>query len=98
MAAAQRLGSFSTLGERSGLPAWRTTPSWLSSGPQDRAIPPESQRFMVNRMKAHTREVNSSHVANDLSPPRRDEHDPGRGPRNQATDHASRSKPAHPVR
>ena len=42
---------------------WRTIPSWYLVARQDQAIPPDSQRFMAQRMKAHTREINSSHVA-----------------------------------
>ena len=30
---------------------------------QDHAIPPESERFMAERMHAHTTEIDSSHVA-----------------------------------
>lgn len=63
MAAAQRPGALSTLGEPSGEPAWKTIPSWYLVARQDRAIPPDSERFMAKRMKAHTREINSSHVA-----------------------------------
>jgi len=63
MAAAQRPGALSTLMEQSGEPAWRTIPSWYLVAKQDRAIPPASQRFMAQRMKAHIREINSSHVA-----------------------------------
>jgi pimeloyl-ACP methyl ester carboxylesterase len=63
MAASQRPGSLNTLSEKSGPPAWKTIPSWYLVAKQDRAIPPASERFMAKRMKAHTREINSSHVA-----------------------------------
>ena len=63
MAASQRPGAVSTLTEHSGPAAWTTIPSWYLVARQDRAIPPAAQRFMANRMKAHTREINSSHVA-----------------------------------
>jgi len=63
MAASQRPGAVSTLTEHSGPAAWTTVPSWYLVARQDRAIPPAAQRFMANRMKAHTREINSSHVA-----------------------------------
>jgi len=63
MAAAQRPGALSTLTEHSGPAAWTTIPSWYLVARQDRAIPPATQRFMADRMKAHTREINSSHVA-----------------------------------
>ena len=63
MAAAQRPGAVATLSEHSGPAAWSTIPSWYLVARQDRAIPPAAQRYMATRMKAHTREVNSSHVA-----------------------------------
>jgi len=63
MAAGQRPGALATLGEPSGVPAWKTIPSWYLVARQDRAIPPDSERFMAKRMNAHTREINSSHVA-----------------------------------
>ena len=63
MAASQRPAAVSTLSEHSGPAAWTTIPSWYLVARQDRAIPPAAQRFMANRMKAHTREINSSHVA-----------------------------------
>jgi pimeloyl-ACP methyl ester carboxylesterase len=63
MAASQRPGSLSTLGEPSGAPAWKSIPSWYLVAGQDRAIPPASERFMAQRMGAHTVEIASSHVA-----------------------------------
>jgi len=63
MAASQRPGSLSTLGEPSGVPAWRTIPSWYLVANQDRAIPPAAERFMAARMGAHTVQIDSSHVA-----------------------------------
>jgi pimeloyl-ACP methyl ester carboxylesterase len=63
MAASQRPGALSTLTEHSGPAAWTSIPSWYLVARQDRAIPPAAQRFMAARMKARTREINSSHVA-----------------------------------
>jgi pimeloyl-ACP methyl ester carboxylesterase len=63
MAAMQRPASVATLGEPSGVPAWKTIPSWYLVANQDHAIPPAAERFMAQRMGAHTIEVNSSHVA-----------------------------------
>jgi pimeloyl-ACP methyl ester carboxylesterase len=63
MAASQRPGALSTLGEPSGAPAWKTIPSWYLVAGQDQAIPPASERFMAQRMGAHTIEIASSHVA-----------------------------------
>jgi pimeloyl-ACP methyl ester carboxylesterase len=63
MAASQRPAELATLGQPSGVPAWKTIPSWYLVAKQDNAIPPASERFMAKRMGAHTREINSSHVA-----------------------------------
>jgi pimeloyl-ACP methyl ester carboxylesterase len=63
MGASQRPAELATLGEPSGVPAWKTIPSWYLVASQDHAIPPASERFMAHRMGAHTVEINSSHVA-----------------------------------
>jgi pimeloyl-ACP methyl ester carboxylesterase len=63
MAASQRPAELATLGQPSGVPAWRTIPTWYLVASQDHAIPPASERFMAHRMHAHTVEINSSHVA-----------------------------------
>jgi pimeloyl-ACP methyl ester carboxylesterase len=63
MAASQRPGTLSSLGAPSGVPAWRTIPSWYMVAKQDRAIPPQAERVMAARAKARTVEINSSHVA-----------------------------------
>jgi pimeloyl-ACP methyl ester carboxylesterase len=63
MAVSQRPASVATLGEPSGEPAWKTIPSWYLVAKQDRAIPPAAERFMAQRMGAHTIEIDSSHVA-----------------------------------
>ena len=43
--------------------AWKTIPSWFLVTQSDRAINPDLQRFMANRIGAQITEVNSSHVA-----------------------------------
>lgn len=62
MAAAQRPGSYASLIAPSGVPAWKTIPSWYMVAKQDRIIPPEAERTMAKRAKATTVEVNTSHV------------------------------------
>jgi pimeloyl-ACP methyl ester carboxylesterase len=44
-----------------GTPAWKTKPSWYIVGKNDRAVPPDLQRFVSERMGAHTIELDSSH-------------------------------------
>src|SRR5262249_47640125 len=52
-----------TLDDVSGVPAWKTIPSWYLVARDDHLIPPAVQRYMANRAGAHTVEVSSSHVA-----------------------------------
>jgi pimeloyl-ACP methyl ester carboxylesterase len=44
-----------------GVPAWKTKPSWFIVGKNDRAVPPDLERFVSKRMGAHTLELDSSH-------------------------------------
>lgn len=43
--------------------AWKTIPSWYVVSKRDHAINPDLERFYAKRMKAHTSEVDASHVA-----------------------------------
>jgi pimeloyl-ACP methyl ester carboxylesterase len=63
MGAAQRPAALNTLGTPSGVPAWKTIPSWFLIGSDDRTIPPEAHRFMAERAGGHAVEIESSHVA-----------------------------------
>jgi pimeloyl-ACP methyl ester carboxylesterase len=63
MAAAQRPAALATLGEPSGPPAWKTTPSWYIVAGKDNAIGTKVERIMAKRIHAHTTDVNgASHV------------------------------------
>ena len=48
---------------KSGIPAWRTIPSWYMVARNDRTIPPAVERFMAQRAHATTVEIASSHAA-----------------------------------
>jgi pimeloyl-ACP methyl ester carboxylesterase len=63
LAAAQRPLTLSAGGEASGVPAWRTIPSWYLVGTADKVIPPAEQRIMAKRANAHTVEIKASHVS-----------------------------------
>jgi pimeloyl-ACP methyl ester carboxylesterase len=63
MAAEQRPSALSALGTPSGVPAWKTIPSWYLVAHDDHAIPPQAERAMAKRAHAHTIEIRSSHVA-----------------------------------
>ena len=61
MAAAQRPLSAFAFTEASGVPAWKTLPSWDLITLDDRAISPGGQRFMAERAGAHITTVHSAH-------------------------------------
>jgi pimeloyl-ACP methyl ester carboxylesterase len=63
MAVAQRGFALSCLSTPSGVPGWRTIPSWYLVAADDATIPPEAERAMAKRAGAHTVEATSSHVA-----------------------------------
>jgi pimeloyl-ACP methyl ester carboxylesterase len=48
---------------KSGIPAWRSIPSWYMVARNDRTIPPAVERFMARRAHATTIEIASSHAA-----------------------------------
>ncbi|GAA3201347.1 alpha/beta hydrolase [Actinocorallia longicatena] len=62
MAATQRPGNFDGLSGLSGVPAWKSIPSWYLIPTEDKVIPPAVQRSMAERAGSHTREISSSHV------------------------------------
>ncbi|HEY4298944.1 MAG TPA: alpha/beta hydrolase [Paraburkholderia sp.] len=43
--------------------AWHDKPTWYAVSTEDRTINPDLERFMANRMHAHTIEIKSSHVS-----------------------------------
>lgn len=63
MAAAQRPAALAAFGTPSGVPAWRTIPSWYLVAKQDKTISPTAERAMARRAGATTVEVNASHAA-----------------------------------
>ncbi|MET7987499.1 MULTISPECIES: alpha/beta hydrolase [unclassified Streptomyces] len=63
MAAAQRPVALAALTAPSGVPAWKTIPSWYLVAGSDQAIPSAAERFMARRAGANTMEVkDASHV------------------------------------
>lgn len=63
MSVAQRPAALNTLGTPSGVPAWKTIPSWFLIGADDRTIPVEAHRAMAERAGGIAVEIASSHVA-----------------------------------
>ena len=63
MAATQTPLAASTFGQALSAVAWRSIPSWYLVSDDDRAIRPELQRFMADRIGARTSAIRASHVA-----------------------------------
>src|SRR5690348_7432717 len=53
----------SALGDVTGVPAWKSLPSWYLVADGDQAIPPDAERQFAARMGADTTDVASNHVA-----------------------------------
>jgi pimeloyl-ACP methyl ester carboxylesterase len=51
------------LTQPSGVPAWKTIPSWAVVGTADHAIPPALQLAMAENARAHITEVKAPHLA-----------------------------------
>jgi pimeloyl-ACP methyl ester carboxylesterase len=62
MAAAQKPINSQTFGQVYEKSAWREIPNWYLIATDDQAINPELQRVFAERIRATTREVNTSHV------------------------------------
>ncbi len=68
MAVTQRPIVADALGDKATKAAWRTIPSWNLVTVQDLAVPAESQRFMAERARSHTLEVDASHAVTVSQP------------------------------
>jgi len=62
LASTQRPFALSALSQTSGVPAWKTIPSFYLVGTIDRAIPPFAQLFMAQRANATIVQVRASHL------------------------------------
>ncbi|HMN30868.1 MAG TPA: alpha/beta hydrolase [Caldilineaceae bacterium] len=62
MAAAQKPAFGGIFSEHLDAAAWETIPSWYMVAANDKALSPEMERFLANRMHATTVEVQTSHV------------------------------------
>src|SRR5467141_1714506 len=63
LASTQRAFALSALAEKSGVPAWRTIPSWYLVGTIDLAIPSWAQLFMAQRAGSTIVQVRASHLS-----------------------------------
>ncbi len=63
LAATQRPLTLSAAMTPSGVPAWKTIPSWSLIGTADKIIPPAEQRIMSQRAHAHIIEIDAGHLS-----------------------------------
>jgi len=68
LAASQMPLATNALGESSGVPAWKTIPSWAVVGTKDMVIPEQAQMAMAGRAKAHITTVDGPHLTLILYP------------------------------
>jgi pimeloyl-ACP methyl ester carboxylesterase len=61
-AAVQRPLAIQCIQELAPVPAWKTKPSWFLIAEEDRMIPPKTQRFMADRMRATIRSERVDHT------------------------------------
>jgi pimeloyl-ACP methyl ester carboxylesterase len=60
--ATQRPGALGALNEPSGIPAWKTIPSWSLIGTKDQIIPASAQRTMFQRAGSTITEYDAGHL------------------------------------
>ncbi len=63
LASTQRAFALSSLGQTSGVPAWKTIPSFYLVGTIDKVIPPFAQLFMAQRANATIVQVRAGHLS-----------------------------------
>ena len=63
LASMERPLALSVLPEKSGVPAWKTIPSWYLVGTIDLVIPPWAQLFMAQRAGSTIVQVRASHLS-----------------------------------
>ncbi|SNT64548.1 Alpha/beta hydrolase family protein [Asanoa hainanensis] len=68
LAATQRPIAAAAIGVQVGRPSWKDKQSWYLVADEDRMIPPETQRFMAERMGAHVHTAPVDHVPMLTSP------------------------------
>jgi pimeloyl-ACP methyl ester carboxylesterase len=61
--AVQEPAAASLFGERTTAAGWRTKPSWYAVSRQDKTISPDLERYLADRMKAATIELDAGHLS-----------------------------------
>ena len=62
MAAAQKPAYGGIFSESLAAAAWKSIPTWYMVASEDRALSPDMERFLAQRMSATTVEIKASHV------------------------------------
>ena len=86
LAATQRPIETSALTQKSGVPAWKTIPSWAVVGTADHAIPLALQLAMARTAHAHVTTGGRISPFHDLQSRHRDESDPASRPADLLTE------------
>jgi pimeloyl-ACP methyl ester carboxylesterase len=68
MAVTQRPIVADALAEKAARAAWKTIPSWTMVTLRDLAVPAQSQRFMAERARSHTVEIDAPHAVTVTQP------------------------------
>jgi hypothetical protein len=63
LAATQRPLATNAFGDPSGVPAWKTLPSWAVIGTEDHAITRASQLAMAQHANAHITQIKAPHLS-----------------------------------
>lgn len=63
LAAVQRPVGGAIFGDKMGVPAWKSIPSWYQVSEDDQMIPPDTERMMASRAKATTISLAASHAS-----------------------------------
>jgi pimeloyl-ACP methyl ester carboxylesterase len=61
--AVQEPTAASLFSERTTAAGWRTKPSWYAVSRQDKTISPDLERYLADRMKAATIELDAGHLS-----------------------------------
>jgi pimeloyl-ACP methyl ester carboxylesterase len=61
--AEQRPAAAAEFTDPSGVPAWKTIPSWALIGTQDHVVPPALEEWMASRAGAHVSTVKAGHLS-----------------------------------
>lgn len=64
----QRPIAFGAVAETSGVPAWKTLPSWDVVGTQDKVIPEATQLSEAKRAGSHVTLINAPHLSQISNP------------------------------